>query len=181
MKKDEKKPLISARPISARLIAEIGLMAAILEVSKIALSLLPNIELVSLEIILFTLYLGPWSLAAVWVFVGVECTVWGVSLWTATYIYVWPILVVLTLLLRKWENKPGEVFNFSLLSGLYGLFFGALCAIPFLFIGGWKSMFGMWGSGIPYDLLHCAGNFILCLILYKPLHSLLCRLKEGRI
>ena len=163
------------------MIAEIGLMAAILEVSKIALSLLPNIELVSLEIILFTLYLGPWSIAAVLVFVAVECTVWGLSLWTVTYIYVWPILVGLTLLFRKHENKSGEVFFFSMLSGLFGLFFGALCAIPFFFIGGWKSMFGMWVSGIPYDLLHCGGNFLLCLLLYKPLHSLLNRIKEGRV
>ena len=166
------------RKINARMIAEIGLMAAILEVSKIALSMIPNVELVSLEIILFTLYLGPWSLAAVWVFVGVECLVWGLSLWTVTYVYVWPILVVITLLMKHKENKPGEVWTFSIVSGLYGLFFGMLCAIPFLFVGGWKSAFGMWISGIPYDLIHCIGNFIICLILYKPLHTVLNHIRK---
>ena len=161
-----------------RLIAEIGLMAAILEVSKIALSLIPNVELVSLEIILFTLYLGVPVLAAVWAFVGVELLVWGFGLWTMTYIYVWPVLVVLTLLFRKHEHKPEAYLIFSTLSGAYGLFFGALCAIPFLFIGGLPSAIGMWISGIPYDLTHCAGNFVLCLILFKPLHAVLDRIKR---
>ena len=161
-----------------RLIAEIGLMAAILEVSKVALSLIPNVELVSLEIILFTLYLGLPVLAAVWVFVGIELLVWGFSLWTVTYIYIWPILVILTLLLRRYENRPEGYIVFSILSGAYGLFFGALCAIPFLFVGGLPSAFGMWVAGIPYDLIHCAGNFILCLVLFRPQHAVLCRIKR---
>ena len=33
------------------------------------------------------------------------------------------------------------------------------------FIGGTQSAFGMWVSGIPYDLIHCVANFIICLVL----------------
>ena len=168
------------RLITPRLIAEIGLMAAILEVSKTALALVPNVELVSLEIILFTLYLGAPALIAVFAFVGAECLVWGLGLWSITYLYIWPILVALTLLSKRKENTPGELLYFSILSGVYGLFFGALCSIPFLFIGGIKSAFGMWIAGIPYDLIHCIGNFFICLILYKPLHGVMERLKSSR-
>lgn len=26
-----------------------------------------------------------------------------------------------------------------------------------------------WVSGIPFDLIHCGGNFVMTLVLYKPL------------
>ena len=35
---------------------------------------------------------------------------------------------------------------------------------------------GWWTSGIPYDLLHCAGNFAMALILFVPLRKLLQKL-----
>ena len=31
-------------------------------------------------------------------------------------------------------------------------------------------MFSWWVAGIPYDLVHCVGNFTLMLVLYKPVH-----------
>lgn len=55
-------------------------------------------------------------------------------------------------------------------AGLFGLCFGALCSIPYIFIGGWAMAFSYWISGLPFDLVHCAGNFVLTLVLYKPLH-----------
>ena len=163
--------------LTARTIAEIGAMAALLEVSKFALMMIPNVELVTFEIILFTLYLGPLAMIAVLIFVGVEILIWGAGLWTMTYLYVWPLLVLLVLPFRKSDS----VWTFSFLSGLYGLFFGALCSIPFLFIGGTQSAFGMWVSGIPYDLIHCVANFIICLVLFQPMHSLLCKIKSGKM
>ena len=34
------------------------------------------------------------------------------------------------------------------------------------------SGFSFWISGIPYDLIHGTSNFILCLILVRPLDNL---------
>ena len=28
-----------------------------------------------------------------------------------------------------------------------------------------------WISGLPFDLIHCVGNFVLTLILFKPLYK----------
>ena len=33
-----------------------------------------------------------------------------------------------------------------------------------------------WVSGIPFDLLHCAGNFVIALVLFVPLRKLMGRL-----
>lgn len=118
--------------ITAKDVAVIGVMTATIEAVKIFLSFLPNVELVTLLIILYTLFLGKKTFAAVFAFVGVECLVWGMGIWTLMYLYIWPLLVLLTLFLRKQKS----VWVFSTLSGLFGLFFGALCSIPYFFIGG---------------------------------------------
>ena len=51
--------------LSIKDLCRLGLMAALLEVSKQALASVPNIELVSFWIILFTLYMGWKTLYAV--------------------------------------------------------------------------------------------------------------------
>ena len=63
-----------------------------------------------------------------------------------------------------------------MLSGLFGLLFGALCAPVYLFAGGPAFALSWWLSGIPYDLLHCAGNFVLALVLFVPLRKRMSRL-----
>ena len=57
------------------------------------------------------------------------------------------------------------------------LCFGALCAIPYFFIGGWQMAFSWWLSGIPYDVIHCVSNTVLTFVLLPPLRTLLERLK----
>ena len=69
--------------------------------------------------------------------------------------------------------------GWALLSGVFGLFFGLLCAPLYGFTGGWAFAVSWWISGIPYDLAHCAGNFLLALALFGPLRKLLNRLYQG--
>lgn len=48
-----------------------------------------------------------------------------------------------------------------------------LCSIPCLFIGGIHTVFAWWVSGIPFDMIHGVSNFVLMLVLYKPLRRVL--------
>ena len=82
-------------------IATMGMMVAILEVVKFALMFLPNVELVTLMIILFTLLIGRKAFIVVTAFSLVECIIWGFELWSIGYFYIWPILVMVTLFFRK--------------------------------------------------------------------------------
>lgn len=47
------------------------------------------------------------------------------------------------------------------------------CSIPYLFIGGIHTAFAWWVSGIPFDMIHGVSNFVLMLVLYKPLRRVL--------
>lgn len=60
-------------------------------------------------------------------------------------------------------------------SGIYGLMFGGLCSLVYLGFGGIKTAFAWWIAGIPYDILHGISNFVLMLILYRPIRKVLDR------
>lgn len=158
----------------AKDIALIGMMSAIMITAQVALGFLPNIELVSLLVILYTLLFGWRALYIIYVFVAAEGLIYGFGLWFINYLYVWTILFALVLLFRK-LNSP---FLWAVISGLFGLSFGALCSIPYFITGGPASGFAYWVQGIPFDILHGAGNFIAALILYHPLYSLLTYIKR---
>ena len=51
--------------------------------------------------------------------------------------------------------------------------FGALCGIVDIFIGGFGYAAAKWISGIPFDIAHCAGNFVIALLLFRPLRALM--------
>ena len=75
-------------------------------------------------------------------------------------------------LLRKMEHPLG----WALLSGVFGLSFGLLCAPVDFLLGDWGFVVSKWISGIPFDLAHCAGNFVMALLLFVPLRKLLTNL-----
>jgi len=60
----------------------------------------------------------------------------------------------------------------ALLSGIFGLAFGALCAPVDLLLGDIGYVISKWISGIPFDVMHCAGNFIMALVLFVPMRKL---------
>lgn len=154
-------------------IAQIGMMIATIEVAKNALAFLPNVELVTLLFILYTLTFGRKVLFVVPAFILLEGTIYGFGLWWVMYLYTWPLLVFITWLFRRQES----VLFWSVLSGVFGLMFGALCSIPYFIGGGGAAGVAWWIAGIPYDILHCIANFLICLILYVPLRGILHKMR----
>ena len=163
--------------ISIRTVAYLGASLAILEISKIALDFIPNVELVTLLFIIYTLFFGRNTYLVAIGFVVIECFLKGVNVWTLMYLYVWPLLITIVYLADK--KKAGHIF-YSILSGLFGLFFGLFCSIPNLFIGGLNMAITWWIAGIPYDIIHCVSNFLICLVLFKPLNTAMKRIIGSR-
>lgn len=141
-----------------------ALLGALMYAGKMALAFLPNIEPVSFLVIVYTLTLGRKALWPMYLYVALEWVTWGFSAWSINYLYVWLILYWLTCLCRSMTSP----LHWAVLSGGFGLFFGLLCAPVYAFIGGWGYAVSWWISGIPYDLLHCIGNFSITLVLFKP-------------
>jgi hypothetical protein len=147
----------------------IALLSAILYVSKVALEFLPNVELVSLLVILYTLVFGSEVFLIVTVFNLFEFIQWGFGTWWLSYLYVWPLLVLVTLLLKKAVKE--EFLVWSIVSGMFGLLFGGLFAIAYLPVDRAYAL-SYWISGLPWDVWHALWNFVLMMVLGKPLYLL---------
>ncbi len=149
-------------------------MGALLVAGKQAMSGIPNVEPVSLLIVLYTLELPKETPGAITIFLALQGVLYGFGLWWAMYIYIWYLLMGVAWLLRRWD----KAWFWAVVSGVYGLCFGGLCALVYLVSRDWAFAFAWWVSGIPYDLGHGAGNFVIMLLLYRPLRRALQTAKQ---
>lgn len=168
--------------VTIRDITLIGVMVAVIEVCKVTMAVLPNIELTTFWIIMFTLFLGKKSIFAVPVFILIEGTIWGFGLWWIMYLYIWPLLSLATWIFRKRES----IWFWCILSGIFGLTFGMMSSVPYFFIGfsngglrgGLSSAFAYWIAGIPFDMIHGISNFVLMMVLYKPVRTIMSKARN---
>ena len=133
---------------------------------------LPNIEPVSLMVMLFGVTFGKKAVYPIGIYVLMEILFYGLGTWNIMYLYIWLILGAAAYFLREMRHPLG----WAVLSGVYGLLFGAFCAPVDLVIGGWGYALSKWVSGIPFDVAHCVGNFVIALLLFVPLRKLMERL-----
>lgn len=156
--------------MSVRKITRIALLSAILYVSKAVLDFLPNVELVSLLVIVYTLVLGSETFVVITVFNLFELIQWGFGTWWVSYLYVWPLLCLAVLLLKKVVKE--EFLVWGVVAGGFGLLFGSLFAVVYLPVDPSYAL-AYWISGLPWDVWHGVWNFVLMAVLGKPLYRVL--------
>lgn len=166
---------MSENKLSVKDVVYLGISLAILEAAKLALDLLPNVEAVTLLFIIYTLFFGRKTILVAFGFTAVECFLKGFNVWSLMYLYIWPFLIIIVFYANR--HKAGHIF-YCILSGLFGLFFGTFCIIPYLIVGGPGMALSWWIAGIPYDLIHGVSNFVICLVLFKPLCAVMRRVTK---
>lgn len=152
-----------------------GFLTAILFLGQLGMASLPNIEPVTTLLIIYTLVYEKKVFPIIYAFVVLEGLVFGFGIWWISYLYIWSILALIVLLFKK----NNSVILWAVISGSFGLLFGALCAIPYLISGGPGAALAYWIAGIPYDILHCGGNFVLTLVLFRPVYRAISRFGTG--
>lgn len=163
------------KKLSARQIALFGVLGALTFGAKFVMSMLPNIEPVSLMVMVYAVVMGRKALYPIYIYVILEILVYGLGTWNFNYLYIWAVLWLLALCFRRMQHP----LAWAILSGTFGLFFGLLCAPVDVFIGGLSYAFAKWISGLSFDLLHCAGNFVIALLLFVPMRTLLTKLYKN--
>lgn len=146
----------------------LALLTTLLLALQVALSAIPNVEMVTLLIALYTLHYRQKALMIIYVFVLCEGLVYGFGLWYINYQYVWAVLWGVVMLCRRMKSS----LAWGLVLAIYGLCFGFLCAIPYVFIGGFGMAWAYFLSGIPFDLVHGVSNLVVTLLLFTPLNRL---------
>lgn len=153
----------------------ISVLAGILVISKEILAFLPNIELVSFLVIVYTHSLGcARTVMICTIFSFVEILLYGIGPWTPMYFMVWPLLSLVTHLVKK---QCSTEFRLALLSGTFGLAFGLLMSIPYFFIG-FEAGLAYFLKGIPFDLIHGIGNYLVMLVLFPTVYPQFLRIVD---
>ncbi len=140
--------------------------------AKVAMSSLPNIEPVSLMVMLFAVVFGWKCLYPIYLYVAMEIMLYGINLWNINYLYVWLILALCAMAARRLRNPVW----WALIAGAFGMAFGFLCCPVYIAMGGVDYAIRWWLAGIAYDIPHAIGNFVIALLLFVPLRKLLGRL-----
>lgn len=161
--------------MSVKTITRIALMSAILYVSKFALDAIPNVELVSFLLIVYTLVFGKEVFVVATVFNLFQMIQWGIGDWLIMYLYIWPGIVLITVILKKVVKE--EFLVWAVVSGIFGLAFGLLCFPVYMVEFGPKVAAAKWVSGLVFDIPHGVFNFLIMLLLGKPVCKLLKKLK----
>ncbi len=129
--------------------------------SKIIMEVLPNIHLLGMFIMVFTIAFRRKALIPIYVFVFLTGIYAGFNLWWIPYLYIWAVFWGITMLLPENMSKTLKMIIYPIVCGLFGLFYGTLYAPSqaLLFGMDFKKTVAWIISGLPFDVLHSIGNF----------------------
>lgn len=162
---ESRKPRNQPRRKHFQLLCELILFAmlgALMFCSKVVMEVLPNIHLVGVLTMVYTLVFRVKALIPLYLFVLVNGAMVGFSPWWIPYLYIWTVLWGVTMLLPRNLSPRIGAFVYPLICSLHGLFFGVLYAPVEALLYGmdlWETL--LWiARGIPFDFLHLVGNLV---------------------
>jgi len=158
-------------------LALFAMYGALMFISKILLEFLPNVHLIGMFIVLFTLIYRAKALIPIYVFIFLTGFFNGFNLWWVPYLYIWAILWGLSMLIPK--NAPNIVLIVlcPIICSIHGFLYGILYA-PFQALAfglDFKQIVAWIITGIPFDITHGISNFaagLLVFPLYKALKKM---------
>ena len=160
-----------------RAVCRIGLMAAVIECAKLVLMALPNIEVVTLCIAVFSFVFGWQGLVATLIFVIIESLLWGFGTWVISYIIYWPLVATVFLLIGRvsFKRRLSKIFIATASALLLTVLFGVISSLVDvgLFSGSYDRFFERfaiyYARGVVFYVLQLATNAVVFPILFHPL------------
>lgn len=163
--------------MTTKAVARVGILSAILVVSQVVLSPLPNVELVTLLFYLYAISLPlQESLLTVVVFSTIEMLIWGAGEWVIGYYWIWGLWVIIVYLLKNIIKDNNYIW--ALVHGIWGLSFGFLFAINYGIFYGFNFTIAYWIRGIPFDVVHSISNYTVAMVTVPAIREALRRLGD---
>lgn len=166
--------------LSTREMVVFAMLGVIIFVSKLLMEWAPNIHLVGMLIMVYTLVYRRKALIPLYLYVLLIGLYYGFATWWVPYLYIWTVLWGVTMLLPRNMPKKRAIVVYMAVCGLHGLFYGILYApAQALFFGlNFKGMITWIIAGLPFDAMHGLGN-LAAGVLIVPLTELLTKLENG--
>lgn len=159
-------------------IAVFGMLGAVMYASKLLMELLPNVHLLGVFVVAFTVVYRKKALYPIYTYVILNGVFCGFAAWWVPYLYLWTILWGAVMLLPKKMPKKLQPIVYMTVCAAHGLLFGTLYAPAQAILYGlsFKATIAWIIAGLPWDCMHGVSNFF-CGMLIVPIISAL-RLAE---
>lgn len=157
------------------------MLGAVMLCSKFLMDALPNIHLLGVLTMTYTIAFRKKALIPIYLYVFLNGLFAGFSAWWIPYLYIWAVLWGVTMLLPKDMPKKWAYIVYPVVCCLHGLAFGTLYSpVQALVFGlSFKETLAWIAAGFPWDVIHGAGNFVLG-FLVVPLSGLLRKLADKK-
>ncbi|MCI8834595.1 MAG: hypothetical protein HFH24_04345 [Ruminococcus sp.] len=163
---------------TTREITIFAMLGALMYASKLLMEVAPNIHLLGVFTIAFTVVYRKKALYPIYIYVILNGIFSGFATWWVPYLYVWTVLWGAVMLLPEHLPKKIRAFVYMAVCAMHGFLFGTLYAPAqaILFGMSFQGMISWIIAGLPFDFIHGVSNFF-CGILIVPVISVL-RLAE---
>ncbi|MDE6926871.1 MAG: hypothetical protein K2P59_16770 [Acetatifactor sp.] len=164
--------------LTIREIAVFGMLGAVMYASKLVMELFPNVHLLGVFTVAFTVVYRKKALYPIYTYVILNGIFCGFATWWIPYLYLWTVLWGAVMLLPKKIPEKARPVVYMSVCAAHGFLFGTLYAPAQALLYGlsFKGMITWIVAGWPYDCIHGISNFF-CGILIVPVISVL-RLAE---
>lgn len=148
-------------------------------VSKLIMEMLPNVHLLGVFTVAFTVVYRKKALYPIYTYVFLNGILSGFSAWWIPYLYLWTVLWGAVMLLPGNMPKKIQPIVYMTVCAAHGFLYGTLYAPAQALMFGlsFKGMIAWIIAGLPFDCIHGISNFF-CGILIMPIIMVL-RHAEG--
>lgn len=170
---------------NSELIREIcifAMLGALMFCSKVIMEVLPNIHLLGMFTVVYTIVFRKKALIPIYIYVILNGVYAGFAMWWVPYLYIWTVLWALTMLIPRSLPKKARAVAYSAVCCLHGLCFGILYApMQALMFGfDFKQTLAWIAAGFTFDILHGVGNLVAGFLIL-PLSDLLSKLVRKKM
>ena len=154
--------------------AVFAMLGALMYASKMIMEVAPNVHLLGVFTIAFTVVYRKKALYPIYTYVLLNGIFCGFATWWIPYLYLWAVLWGATMLLPKRIPEKIRPLVYMLLCAAHGFLFGTLYAPAQALLYGlsFQKMVAWIISGLLWDFVHGVSNFF-CGILIVPVIKIL--------
>ncbi|MBR6770160.1 MAG: hypothetical protein IKM28_02770 [Lachnospiraceae bacterium] len=167
--------------LTIRELAVFSMLGALMYASKMIMELLPNIHLLGVFTVAFTVVYRKKALYPIYIYVFLNGMLAGFSTWWLPYLYIWTLLWGAVMLLPRKLPRRLEPVIYMVICACHGFLFGTLYAPVHALMYGLniQATLAWIAAGLPFDLIHGINN-LFCGLLILPIISVL-RLAERNV
>ena len=137
-----------------------SMLGTLMYCSKVIMSVLPNIHLLGMLTMTYTVAYRAKALIPIYIYVILDGLFSGFNFWWLPYLYIWTILWAITMVLPKKMPLKIASIVYPVICALHGFAFGTLYAPAQALMFGlnFEQTVAWIIAGIPFDVIHGVSN-----------------------